>query len=80
MEGFGFVLAALFAVAVFWFVIGMVIWMTFTKKGQRFLRKDIMKRGIRQGMRDAEIEDGLANEVMQEEAERAMRKSKRRVG
>lgn len=80
MDGFGYVIIALLVVAVFWFVIGMVIWMTFFKSGQRYLRKDIMKREVRRGMREAEIEDGLSNEVMREEIERAMRKKKRRFG
>ncbi|WP_427007213.1 hypothetical protein [Pseudarthrobacter sp. H2] len=51
-------------------------WALTSKKGQRLDRKQQMKHSIRQGMRDAEIEDGLFEEAIREVAEKEMKKRK----
>lgn len=77
MEGFIFFLFAVLVVGAFWTLIGFFAWTQLTKKGQRFMAKDARKRELRRGMREAEIHDGLDEEILREEFERELRKQKK---
>ncbi|MCO4274252.1 hypothetical protein NG701_07395 [Pseudarthrobacter sp. HLT3-5] len=73
-NGFG---TFVFAVVFMGVMLGGIIfcyWALTSKRGQRLDRKQHMKHAIRQGMRDAEIEDGLFEEAIREVADKEMRK------
>jgi tartrate dehydratase alpha subunit/fumarate hydratase class I-like protein len=71
----GFIVVMIFLTLVFSFV-GFTFWILFTKEGQRVDRKVRIKQQVKQGMRDAEIEDGLLEEVV---AEIVAKKARTRV-
>lgn len=76
-EGFGMFV---FAVIFMGILVGGALWCNWaltSMAGQRLDRKQQMKHSIRQGMRDAEIEDGLFEEAIREVAEKEMRKRNR---
>lgn len=74
MEGF---IAAILFMGIMFGGVYFCYWALATKAGQRLDRKQQMKHGIRQGMRNAEIEDGLFEEAIREVAEKEMRKRNR---
>lgn len=71
-----FIFSILFITVVF-SLIGWIMWNLFSKEGQRKERKKILKKEIRRGMRDEEIDGGLYEEVLDEITEEELKKRRR---
>lgn len=72
----GFIVVLVFLTLVFSFI-GFAFWILFTKEGQRVDRKARIRQEVKQGMRDAEIDDGLLEEVVSEIVAKNARKGAR---
>ena len=79
-DGFEAFVASVIFMGVVFSLLGVCLWVLYSKKGQRLDRKQRIRYQVRQGMRDEEIEEGLFEEVIDELAEKELAKRRKKQG